>query len=308
MKDDLIAIITPVGNEIEYLTEMYEQLMVRVFSDYVASCGYPTKWLWIPVIDSYCTDGSDELLYRLAKTDERIMTINIGKCGGVARAYIAGIKHAISLGANKIIEVDVGHPVELIPDFISLLDQYPIVMGTRNKFINVPWKRRILSKLGTIASHLVLHLPYSDCTSGLQGFTSKVAKAMPLDSFLSTGHFYQTEFKFYCQFLPFAEVPFTYIGNNSSIKTSAITESVKILLKLSRQSYRALQGDYTPMSNDTYELMSLIREDIHRLIGREMFICGPVIQDILHRLLVRIEGLLDKELKGTPYDNGGISK
>lgn len=287
MTNDLIAIVTPIGNELAYLQEMYENLS-------------KVHWhLWITVVDSFCQDGSDIAMLELAKSDSRIIVLHIGKGTGVANAYIRGVQHAITLDATKIIEVDVGHPVDLIPQFVKLLDQVPVVMGTRfngGQFVNVFWRRKLLSKLGTAMAHFVLHLPFSDCTSGLQGFTNRVAIAMPFDKFQSTGHFYQTEFKFYCQYLPFIEVPFTYIGTKSSVKVSTIKESLCILFRLFRQSNdMILSGDYTPMSDDRKELLISIKEDLRRLSGNEIHIISYHLQSVLHRVFVQLIHLIEME-------------
>ncbi len=218
----------------------------------------------------------------------------------MANAYIRGVQQALELNATKIIEVDVGHPVDLIPEFVKVLDQFPLAIGTRlgkgGEFINVTFRRKLLSKWGTALSHMILKLPFSDCTSGLQGFSSQVAEAMPFDKFQSTGHFYQTEFKFYCQSLPFKEIPFTYIGTKSSIKTSAIKESLLILFRLSRlPSCDILRGDYTPMSNERKELLMSIKEDLQRLAGNESHIISYHLRNILHRVLVRLIKLIERE-------------
>lgn len=288
MKNDVIAIVTPIGNEIKSVGAMYRELLKM-------------HWhLWITVVDSFCQDGSDIVLRELAKHDSRIVVLHIGKGTGVANAYIRGIQQAIKLNATKILEVDVGHPIGLIPKFVEYLDQFPLVVGTRfngGQFINVPLRRRMLSKWSTNLIHLMLQLPFSDCTSGLQGFTNKVAKAMPFDKFKSTGHFYQTEFKFYCQFLLFKEIPFSYIGTESSIKTSAITESLRILFHLFKQSnHLILSGDYTPMSKDDKELLISIQKDLQRLVGNERYVIGYHLQPILHRILIRIIQLIENKV------------
>lgn len=289
MKNDLVAIVTPIGNEKNSICEMYEALQ-------------KVHWhLWITVIDSFCQDGSDAILQNLARQDKRIVILQIGKGTGVAHAYIEGIQQALKLGATKMIEVDVGHPIDLIPKFVESLNQVPLVVGTRvngGAFINVPFRRKLLSKLGTAMAHMVLQLPFSDCTSGLQGFTRQVAEMIPFNQFQSTGHFYQTEFKFYCRFLPFIEIPFGYMGTQSSIKTSAIKESLYILFRLSkRPNYNVQLEDYTPISNDRTELLRSIQDDLQRLAGNESQIISYHLRHILHRIFIRTIQLIEQEME-----------
>lgn len=215
-------IITPIGNEIHNIPAMYEQ--IKSLND--------AELVWLVVYNDYCTDGTDRYLLQL--NEPFIKVLNMGANLGVAQAYLYGIREAITMHPQKIIEVDVGHPVDKIPEFQKLLDKVPVVMGKRTVFVDTLFKRRLLSWIGNKVSKLYLGLPFSDCTSGFQGFTLKVAKNLPLNQFFSSGHFYQTEFKFYCQLLPFAEVPFTYTGGKSSLKMTSIWESIVILFKLPR--------------------------------------------------------------------------
>jgi len=293
MKNNIIAIVTPVGNEIESIEVMYDKLCET----------RPDTWhRWITVIDSSCQDGSEAILRKLAQYDSRIIVLHIGQSAGLAAAYIRGIQHAIKLNAAKIIEVDVGHPVHLIEKFVEALNNFPLVVGTRvkgGKFINVPLRRRLLSKIGTLLSHLVLQLPFTDCTSGLQGFTRQVAKAIPFEQFQSTGHFYQTEFKFYCQSLPFMEIPFIYVGTKSSIKILAIKESLYVLFYLLKQRrYLLLPGNYTPISDNNIELLTSIQQDLKQLIGNEKYIISHCkLQLVVNRIIARLVQLIEKELK-----------
>ena len=73
-----------------------------------------------------------------------------------------------------------------------------------------------------------------DMTSGFEGFQAPVLESMNLDKFLSTGHMYQTEMRFYCRNKKSVEVPITYIGGESSLKASSVTDALKILFKLKK--------------------------------------------------------------------------
>ena len=97
-----------------------------------------------------------------------------------------------------------------------------------------PLYRRILSQGGTYLSNFVLGTRLKDMTSGFEGFQREVLESMNLDSFLSTGHMYQTEMRFYCRNLRTIEVPIHYVGTASSLKGSSVTEALKLLFQLKR--------------------------------------------------------------------------
>ena len=97
-----------------------------------------------------------------------------------------------------------------------------------------PLYRKILSSGGTILANVVLGTKLKDMTSGFEGFQAPVLQAMDLDRFLSTGHMYQTEMRYYCRKLNCVEVPIHYIGGDSSLKWSSVAEALKILFKLKK--------------------------------------------------------------------------
>ena len=115
---------------------------------------------------------------------------------------------------------------------------YDCVWGSRfmdgGSMKEQPLYRRILSQGGTYLSNFVLGTRLKDMTSGFEGFQREVLESMNLDSFLSTGHMYQTEMRFYCRNLRTIEVPIHYVGTASSLKGSSVTEALKLLFQLKR--------------------------------------------------------------------------
>lgn len=288
MLESKIAIITPILNEQDAIPNVYNELTKIKFN------------FWICVLNDKTTDRSKSVLEQLSSSDGRIIIIDLGTNNTLAQAYINGIQEGIKQGADKFIELDIGHPVYLIPTFSELLDRYPIVFGTRygqGQSINVRLGRKIISRLGTFLSRSLLQMPFSDCTSGFQGFTKDVALQLPLKDIMSTGHFYQTEFKFLCRLLPFTEVPFTYVGTKSSLKFSTLIESLRIFFKLIRDNRNiSTKSDTVQLPSLKSELLQLIKNDLNQLIGKERFIVSLHLCDTLHQLLIKIDKLIEMEI------------
>ena len=97
-----------------------------------------------------------------------------------------------------------------------------------------PFYRRILSQGGTFLANFVLGTRLKDMTSGFECFKCSVLERMNLDAFLSTGHMYQTEMRFYCRNLRTIEVPIHYVGTASSLKGSSVLEALRLLFKLKK--------------------------------------------------------------------------
>ena len=123
--------------------------------------------------------------------------------------------------------------------FIENLDKgYDCVWGSRfvegGGISSQPLYRRILSSGGTILANVVLGTRLKDMTSGFEGFQAPVLRKLKLDEFLSLGHMYQTEMRYYCRKLNAIEVPIHYVGTASSLKGSSVTEALKLLFQLKR--------------------------------------------------------------------------
>ena len=205
----------------------------------ILSLPYDNLYLY-PVVDGYSKDRTEEII-RSYESTGRVKCIFYKESKGVISCYLEGYRQALKDGAQCVLEMDGGgsHSPKEIPQFIENLEKgYDCVWGSRfvpgGDISNHPLYRRILSSGGTLLSNLVLGTRLKDMTSGFEGFQSYVLDSLDLDAFLSTGHMYQTEMRFYCRKLNTIEVPIHYIGGSSSLKMKAVTEALKILFMLKK--------------------------------------------------------------------------
>lgn len=224
-------IVMPVANEEGTMQQVLEEVM---------ALPYDNLYIY-PVIDSYSKDRTEEIIHRMEQKYDRIKMIFHKESKGVITCYLHGFKMALADGAEQIIEMDGGgshQPVE-IPRFIEKLQEgYDCVWGSRfmpgGDITDQPLYRRILSSGGTVLANLVLGTRLKDMTSGFEGFQRHVLEHMDLDAFLSRGHMYQTEMRFYCRDLNTVEVPINYKGSQSSLKLRSVTEALRILFQLKK--------------------------------------------------------------------------
>ena len=163
------------------------------------------------------------------------------RVNGVISCYLEGFRQALADGAEQILEMDGGgsHLPSEIPQFIDKMEAgYDCVWGSRftkgGSMREQVLYRRILSWGGTFLANLILGTKLQDMTSGFEGFQRKVLENLNLDKFLSTGHMYQTEMRFYCRNLNTIEVPIHYVGSASSLKASSVTEALRLLFQLKK--------------------------------------------------------------------------
>ena len=223
-------IVMPVANEEATMGSMIESIL---------ALPYDNLFLY-PVIDSYSKDRTEEIIRSYEHTG-RVKCIFYEKSTGVISCYLEGYRRALADGAECVLEMDGGgsHQPDEIPQFVERLEEgYDCVWGSRftkgGGMSHQPLYRKILSSGGTILANLVLGTKLSDMTSGFEGFQAEVLQKLNLDKFLSTGHMYQTEMRFYCRKLHCVEVPIHYIGGDSSLRFKSVTEALKILFQLKK--------------------------------------------------------------------------
>ena len=220
----------PVANEEKTMASVIEEIL---------ALNYENLYLY-PVIDSYSKDNTEVIIRRYERTN-RAKCIFYKESTGVISCYLEGFRQALRDGAELIIEMDGGgsHAPSEIPQFIEKLNEgYDCVWGSRfvdgGDISNHPLYRRLLSSGGTILANLVLGTKLKDMTSGFEGFTREVLEKFDFTKFLSTGHMYQTEMRYYCRKYNTIEVPIHYIGGTSSLKLKSVFEAISILFKLKK--------------------------------------------------------------------------
>ena len=223
-------VVMPVANEEETMPSVIDRIL---------ALPYENLFLY-PVIDAYSKDRTEEIIRSYEKTG-RVKCIFHEKSTGVISCYLYGFKKALEDDAGQILEMDGGgsHDPAEIPQFLEkLAEGYDCVWGSRfiegGDISNHPLYRRLLSSGGTVLSNLVLGTSLKDMTSGFEAFTREVLERFDFDAFLSTGHMYQTEMRFYCRNYKTIEVPIHYKGGGSSLKLKSVKEALRILFQLKK--------------------------------------------------------------------------
>ncbi len=222
-------IVMPVANEEESMATVLDEIL---------SLPYDNLFVY-PVLDAYSKDNTQSIVEEYEKSTSRVKCIFHSQSKGVVSCYLYGFQKALEDGAEQIIEMDGGgsHQPSQIPLFISKLEEgFDCVWGSRfckgGGLENQSLYRKVLSKGGTILANLVLGTGYDDMTSGFEAFQANILANMHLEHFLSKGHMYQTEMRYYCRNLNTIEVPIHYIGGSSTLKAKSVIEALKILFQL----------------------------------------------------------------------------
>ena len=182
----------------------------------VLSLGVPN--LSVLVVDDESPDGTGEVADKLAARNPGLVQV-IRRSGprGLGRAYIAGFKRALSLGADRIIQMDAdfSHSPDCIPEMLEKSNEYDVVVGSRyvpGGKLDENWGigRYFLSWwANAVYAKLVLGLRVRDATAGFKCWRREVLEAIDLDSIRSNGYAFQVEMAYVTEKLGFRvlEIP-----------------------------------------------------------------------------------------------------
>lgn len=188
------------------------------------------------VVDKASKDRTLELCQELSVKDPRYVTVWAPENKNVVDAYVRGLRAAYEAGHELIIEMDAGlsHDPRAIPMFLRVLNEgNECAFGSR--FINggsmgdSPFKRRMLSKTGTVLANVLLGTKLRDMTSGYQGFHRDVVYKIINHDFKSKAHFYQTELRYLLRKRRLFEVPIHYQAPSPRVSPNAIKNAYRSL-------------------------------------------------------------------------------
>lgn len=187
-------VIVPTYNEADNIDDLMSQLL-----------GLPVE-IGVIVVDDNSPDGTGDKADEWKVKQPGLVEVvhRPGKLG-LGTAYIAGFKHALELGAKRIMtmDADFSHNPRYIPAMIELSRQKHVVIGSRyvsgGGSENCTWKRIMLSKGANFVARTALGLQAKDTTAGFRLYRREVLESIPLDEIFSSGYSFLVEMLFLCQ-------------------------------------------------------------------------------------------------------------
>jgi dolichol-phosphate mannosyltransferase len=235
-------VIIPAYNE-----EATIERVVRLSKQYADVC----------VVDDASTDDTPRILARLGGKHIRHQ-----KNTHIAGAILDGMRYALEAGYDYCITMDAGmsHDPNALPQFLKSTGA-DLVIGYRERKVNVPLYRKALSLSGTTLINLALarrKLPWGgaglrDATSGYRMY-SRNAFGLLLRSRIKSRSFdfhLESLARVYNNRLKITEVPIVYIHSNSSLRWPVIKDALRTLMRIwvgsdfrAQAESEALSGGY----------------------------------------------------------------
>ena len=240
------VIVIPTYNEIGNVANMADALTDAV-RDLV---GMEFVFLFV---DDNSPDGTGEAIDALCAADPRVQCLHRERKEGLGRAYVAGFRHALELGADLVVQMDcdfshnpadVKRLVETVAPAGSLVGGPDLVIGSRyvpgGATPGWPFRRRLISRCGGVFIRLVTGMPLRDPTGGFKCWKASTLRTIDFETVESAGYSFQLEMnhRTWKAGLQIREIPISFTDRtvgSSKITAGIARESVLIALKLRRE-------------------------------------------------------------------------
>ncbi len=196
-------------------------------------------------VDDNSPDGTGELADALSLKDPRIHCLHRTKKEGLGRAYVAGFKEAIRLGADAVVQMDCdfSHDPKDLPRMIAAVETGTASLAIGSRYVKGgatpgwPFKRRLISRLGGVYIRLVTGMPVKDPTGGFKCWTKEALELLDIDSVESAGYSFQLEMnhRAWKRGVSIREIPISFtdrVAGYSKISAGIAVESLKIVWRI----------------------------------------------------------------------------
>lgn len=194
-------------------------------------------------VDDNSPDGTGEVIDAMAHANSRVHCLHRLNKQGLGRAYVAGFKSALEMGADVVVQMDCdfSHNPKDVARLLEAIGKYDLVIGSRyvsgGSTPGWPFKRRLISRLGGTFVRLVTGMPVNDPTGGFKCWRAETLKKINLDKVQSAGYSFQLEMnhRTWKAGMSIGEIPIAFTdraAGYSKITPSIAVESINVALKL----------------------------------------------------------------------------
>jgi dolichol-phosphate mannosyltransferase len=188
-----VVVVVPTYNEVENLGLLVPQLLEQ------------DPRIEILVVDDSSPDGTGKLADELAAASPRVHVLHRDEKQGLGPAYRAGIRRALEIGADFVVQMDAdfSHPPETLPLMLREIEHCDVVMGSRYihgiTVVNWPIERILISYFGNAYARAVTGLRVSDTTGGFRCMRRSTVEKLGLEKIRSNGYAFQIEMNYRLQ-------------------------------------------------------------------------------------------------------------
>jgi len=202
-----IIVVVPTYNEAENLPLLVPQILAQ------------DPRLEVLVVDDDSPDHTGKLADELAAADSRVQVLHRRAKEGLGKAYRAGLRHALDLGADFVVQMDAdfSHPPDALRELLREIEDHDVVLGSRYlngiTVVNWPIERILLSYFGNRYARFVTRLRISDTNGGFRCMRRSVLERIDFERISSDGYAFQIEmnYRFEKHQARIQEIPFFFV-------------------------------------------------------------------------------------------------
>lgn len=202
-----VIVVVPTYNEIENLEALVESVLAQ------------DARIRVLVVDDSSPDGTGALADQLAARTGRVEVLHRSAKEGLGAAYRAGLRRALDLGADAVVQMDCdfSHPPDMLPTFLEKIERRDAVIGSRYingiTVVNWPIERILLSWFGNWYARAITGLSIRDTTGGFRCVRRGLLEKMGFERIRSNGYGFQIEmnYRFERQGASIEEVEFFFV-------------------------------------------------------------------------------------------------
>ena len=191
------------------------------------------------IVDDNSPDKTAEEIELLKNEFKNISLIKRDSKLGLDTAHKFAYKYALDKGYDYLItmDADLSHDPAELTNFISSLETYPFVIGSRyapgGKCL-MKGRRLLMSKYGNILIKLVLRINCNEFTTSYRGFDLKRLGSFSLDNVKASGYsfFMKTIFEISKRKIEIKEIPITFKDRSQGYSKLPRIEIFRTLLNL----------------------------------------------------------------------------
>jgi dolichol-phosphate mannosyltransferase len=186
-----VLVVIPTYNEIHNLGAVIDRILVSV------------DGADILIVDDNSPDGTGRLADELAAANERISVLHRRVKSGLGDAYRAGFAWGLQRGYAYLVEMDGdgSHQPEQLPALLAVVTREhnaaDVALGSRwirgGSAPHWAFRRRLLSRAGSLYARVALGLRQRDVTGGYRVFSAGALRAIDYASVESQGYCFQIE-------------------------------------------------------------------------------------------------------------------
>jgi dolichol-phosphate mannosyltransferase len=186
-----VVVVVPTYNEAENLGLLVPEVLAQ------------DRRIEVAIVDDASPDGTGKLADDLAERHPgRVHVLHRQEKQGLGPAYRAGLRFALDLGADAVVQMDAdfSHPPATLRTMLEEIEDHDVVLGSRYlrgiTVVNWPIERILISYFGNKYARLVTGLPVSDITGGFRCMRRQALESIDFERIRSDGYAFQIELNY----------------------------------------------------------------------------------------------------------------